>query len=67
MKFLSELFDKYTSNKKTTITVDELESADEIFTTNSIVGVQNIAAFRGKKLQNTYAKQLQDYLDFYLK
>ena len=29
MKFLSELFDKYTSNKKTTITVDELESFDD--------------------------------------
>ena len=29
MKFLSELFDKYASNKKTTITVDELESFDD--------------------------------------
>ena len=29
MKFLSELFDKYTSNKKTTITIDELESFDD--------------------------------------
>ena len=29
MKFLSELLDKYTSNKKTTITVDELESFDD--------------------------------------
>lgn len=29
MRFLSELFDKYTSNKKTTITVDELESFDD--------------------------------------
>ena len=29
MNFLSELFDKYTSNKKTTITVDELESFDD--------------------------------------
>ena len=29
MKFLSELFDKYTSNKKTSITVDELESFDD--------------------------------------
>ena len=49
------------------ITIDELESADEIFTTNSIVGVQNIASFRGKKLHNIYAKQLQDYLDFLLR
>jgi len=29
MKFLSELFDKSTSNKKTTITVNELESFDD--------------------------------------
>ena len=29
MKFLSELFDKYALNKKTTITVDELESFDD--------------------------------------
>jgi len=29
MKFLSELFDKYSSNKKTTITVDELELFDD--------------------------------------
>jgi uncharacterized tellurite resistance protein B-like protein len=29
MKFLSELLDKYTSNKKTNITVDELESFDD--------------------------------------
>ena len=29
MKFLSELFDKCTSNKKTTITVDELELFDD--------------------------------------
>ena len=29
MKFLSGLFDKYTSNKKTNITVDELESFDD--------------------------------------
>ena len=29
MKFLSELFDKYASNKKTTITIDELESFDD--------------------------------------
>ena len=29
MKFLSGLFDKYTSNKKTKITIDELESFDD--------------------------------------
>ena len=29
MKFLSELFDKYASNKKTPITVNELESFDD--------------------------------------
>lgn len=46
------------------LTVDEVRSADEIFTTNSMSGVQGISQFEDKKLHNIYAKQLQSYLDF---
>lgn len=48
------------------LSLDELRAADEIFLTNSIVGVQGIAEFEGKKLFNIYAKQLQSYLEFLL-
>lgn len=46
------------------LTIDEVRAATEIFTTNSMSGVQGISEFEGKKLHNIYAKQLQSYLDF---
>ena len=46
------------------LTIDELRAANEIFTTNSMSGVQGISEFDGKILHNIYAKQLQSYLDF---
>lgn len=46
------------------LTLDEVRSASEIFTTNTMSGVQGISEFEGKKMHNIYAKQLQSYLDF---
>ena len=48
------------------LTLDELKSASEIFTTNTMSGVQSIAQFNGEFLETGYAKQLQSYLDFLL-
>lgn len=48
------------------LTIEDLNSADEIFTTNSMSGVQGIAEFKGKKLSDSYTKQFQSYLGFLL-
>jgi len=48
------------------LTLDELRSADEIFLTNSMSGVQGVVDFEGKKLYNIYTKQFQSYLEFLL-
>lgn len=48
------------------ITLDELKAADEIFLTNSIVGVQRVSNFQGKQLADKYSSQFQSYLDFLL-
>ena len=45
------------------LTLDELRSAKEIFTTNSMAGVQGIAEFEGKPKDLSFVKQLQSYID----
>ena len=45
------------------LTLDELMSAKEIFTTNSMAGVQGIAEFEGKPKDLSFVKQLQSYID----
>ena len=48
------------------ITLDDLKSADEIFLTNSMSGVQGVAEFDGKKLSNTYTSIFQSNLELLL-
>lgn len=48
------------------LTLDELRSAEEIFISNSMSGVQGVESFEGVKKYNIYTKQLQDYLEFIL-
>ena len=45
------------------LTLDELRSAKEIFTTNSMAGVQGITEFEGKPKDLSFVKQLQSYID----
>lgn len=46
------------------VSVEMLKNADEIFLTNTISGVQSIGSFKGKKLNNTVANDLQNYLKY---
>lgn len=57
---------KYIDFEERELTVEELKSATEIFTTNTMSGVQGVSKFNGKQLESGYAKQLQSYLDFLL-
>ena len=45
------------------LTVEQLRTATEIFTTNSMTGVQGIGEFEGKSMTLSFAKELQYYLD----
>ena len=45
------------------LTLDKLRSANEIFTTNSMAGVQGIKNFEGKSMNLSFAKQFQSYID----
>lgn len=45
------------------LTVEQLRTATEIFTTNSMTGVQGIGEFEGKSMTLSYVKELQYYLD----
>ena len=45
------------------LTLNELREANEIFTTNSMVGVQGISQFEGRSKDFSIVKKLQSYLD----
>ena len=45
------------------LTLNELREANEIFTTNSMVGVQGISQFEGRSKDFSVVKKLQSYLD----
>ncbi len=45
------------------LTVEQLRSASEIFTTNSMTGVQGVGQFEGKSMSLSYVKEFQSYLD----
>lgn len=45
------------------LTLEKLRSANEIFTTNSMAGVQGIGEFEGKSKDLSFVKELQSYLD----
>ena len=46
------------------ITLETLESADEIFLTNTISGVQSVRSFKNKSLNNYTSIELQEYLKY---
>lgn len=45
------------------LTLEKLRSANEIFTTNSMAGVQGIGEFEGKSKDLSFVKELQSYID----
>ena len=48
--------------EETTITPFELQKADEIFITNSIMGIQPVTRYRKKEFKTDFAKRLQSSL-----
>jgi branched-chain amino acid aminotransferase len=58
--------DKGCKFEESEITLDDLKSADEIFLTNSMSGVQGVAEFEGKRLLNTYTLNFQSSLELLL-
>ena len=58
--------DKGLSFEESEISLDDLKSADEIFLTNSMSGVQGVSEFEGKSLLNTYTLSFQSSLELLL-